>query len=226
MIQFTNVSKIYPNGFQALNTVTFSVKAGELVLLTGPSGSGKTTLFKLLLRLTSPSHGFIFVNKRNIAQLKKSQLPHLRRYIGVVSQNSQLIPNLSIFDNVALPLLIEGYRADYVNTRVKAALKKVGLLDKSHLQAMDMSSGEQKRTEVARAVITTPKILLVDEPTANVDATTAIEMLSLLKAFNNVGMTVLIATHQSHLLNGKETRSFIIKNGCLQSRNHHVIQTA
>ena len=224
MIQFSNVSKTYANGYHALNAVNFKIEAGEMVLLTGPSGSGKTTLFNLLLRLTTPTHGYIFVNKRNITQLKRAELPLLRRYIGMVSQNPQLLLDETVYQNIALPLIVCGYKSKEIKLRVTAALEKTGLIDKSQMLALDLSSGEQKRTEIARAIVTTPKILLVDEPTANADATTAQEMLSLFEAFNQIGITIIIATHQNNLLLGRETRSLFIEKGCLQNGERHEVE--
>ncbi len=217
MIQFTNVSKTYSNGYQALNDISFKINAGEMVLLTGPSGSGKTSLLRLLLRLEIPSDGYVFVNKCNIAKLSRSKLPMLRRYIGMVFQHPQLLANETVYHNVALPLLVAGYKPKEVKLRTTAALQKVGLLEKSHLLAASLSSGEQKLTEIARAIATTPRILLVDEPTANVDALTAQEILKLFKAFNQIGITVIIATHQRNLLFTKQTSTLFLKDGCLNA---------
>ncbi|OGO94024.1 MAG: hypothetical protein A3F10_01005 [Coxiella sp. RIFCSPHIGHO2_12_FULL_42_15] len=225
MLQFTNVSKTFSNGYLVLSAVNFSIAVGEWVLLTGPSGSGKTTIFKLLLRLLSPSSGNISIKQRNIAHLTKKEIPYLRRYIGMVSQNPLLLPHETIFENVAIPLIVAGYCSEYIKIRVTAALKKVGLLNKSHVLALDLSSGEQKRAEVARAIVTTPQILLVDEPTANVDATTAIEMLDLFKTLHRLGMTVIIATHEPNLLNGQQTKTLIIHSGKILQGDHHVVES-
>ncbi len=214
MIQFVNVSMSYPNGYAALQDVSFTVHEGEMVMLLGPSGAGKTSIFNLLLRLVSPSRGRIFINQKEISRLT-SKSPDLRSDVSMVFQNPQLLPHKNIFDNVALPLRIGGYRRQVVKDRVIAALKKVDLLPKASLNAVDLSSGEKKLAEIARAIVTVPKILLVDEPTSNVDAATAIKILKLFKAFNQVGMTLLIATHQRNLLTGAKTKSLFMRSGKL-----------
>lgn len=225
MIQFTNVNKTFSNGYVALTALNFSISSGELVLLTGPSGSGKTTIFKLLLRLVNPSSGDIFLSRRNINDITQKELPHLRRYIGMVSQSPLLLPRETVFNNVALPLFVAGYHTQYIKTRANAALKKVGLLNKSHINALDLSSGEQKRAEVARAIVTTPQILLIDEPTANVDANTALEMLDLFKAFHQIGITIIIATHQPYLLGGEQTRTLYMRSGKIYQGDPHAVES-
>lgn len=216
MIDFLNVSMTYPNGYQALRHVSFSINAGEMVMLCGPSGAGKSSIFNLLLRLVLPSQGRVSVNNTNLCDLKPAELPRLRRYISMVFQNPQLLLEKRVFDNVALPLVVAGYRTPYIHTRVNAALKKVGLLSVAALKAVDLSSGQKKLVEIARAIVTMPKILLVDEPTSNVDADTAIKILELFRAFNQVGITLLVATHQQHLLTGKQVRSLVFQDGVLQ----------
>lgn len=196
-----------------------------MVLLTGPSGVGKTTLFKLLLRIYHPTQGNIFINQINLAHLKPTQVQELRRYIGMVSQTPQLLMTETVYSNVALPLVIAGNRSTFIRIRTMAALKKVGLIDKSHLQAKETSSGEQKKIEVARAIVTTPKILLVDEPTANVDAATANEMLTLFRTLHKIGITLIIASNHHNILSGKQTDTFLLKAGKLQTGGQHAIDT-
>lgn len=221
MIDFINVSMIYPSGYCALRNVSFSIKESEMVMLFGPSGSGKTSIFNLLLRLVTPSQGRILINQQDISRIDIKELPQLRRYISMVFQIPQLLLNETVFNNVALPLLAGGYRQQHINSRVTAALKKTGLLPKAKLKAADLSSGEKKLAEIARAIVTVPKILLVDEPTSNVDAATAIKILKLFKAFNQVGMTLLISTHHQNLLADIPTRALFIHDGTLQTEVSH-----
>ncbi len=211
MIEFINVSLSYPNGYNALRKVSFSINEGELVLLFGPSGAGKTSIFNLLLGLASPSCGKIQINRQTIQQ------QHLRQHVSMVFQTPQLLPNETIFDNVALPLVVNGYRQAVIKERTVAALKKAGLLAKASLHATDVSSGEKKLAEIARAIVTVPKILLVDEPSSNVDAATAVKILNLFKAFNQVGMTLLIATHHHDLFKNTPVKSMTLRDGQLEN---------
>lgn len=210
MIEFNHISMTYPSGYTALNDVSFTIREGDMTVLLGPSGAGKSSIFNLLLCLATPSRGRILINQQDIQKI------NLRGHISMVFQTPQLLNEDNLFENIALPLIIGGYRQQIIRERTTAALKKVGLLAKASLKAKDLSSGERKLTEIARAIVTVPKILLVDEPTSNVDAETAIKMLNLFRAFNDVGMTLLIATHQQDLLKDIATKSLFIRDGKLE----------
>ena len=200
MIRFENVSKRYDTGYEALARVDFEVAAGEMVFLTGHSGAGKSTLMKLIMLLEQPSHGQVFVDGRNLERLSSSQIPYFRRNIGVVFQNHQLLFDRSVYDNVALPLQIAGYPHQEIGKRVRAALDKVDLLDKERVNPIALSGGEQQRVGIARAVINKPTLLLADEPTGNLDPELSNEIMTLFRQFNEVGTTVLVATHDLELL--------------------------
>lgn len=200
MIRFETVSKRYDTGYEALARVDFEVQAGEMVFLTGHSGAGKSTLMKLIMLLEQPSHGQVFVDGRNLARLSSSQIPYFRRNIGVVFQNHQLLFDRSVYDNVALPLQIAGYPYQEIGKRVRAALDKVDLLDKERANPIVLSGGEQQRVGIARAVINKPTLLLADEPTGNLDPELSNEIMTLFRQFNEVGTTVMIATHDLELL--------------------------
>ncbi len=215
MIRFTQVSKNYPNGHQALMNVSFSLGAGEMVFLTGHSGAGKTTLLKLMMLIEPLTHGQITIDNQNLARLSAHQIPHLRRRIGMIFQNPQLLYHHTVFDNVAIPLVICGYRPREIKRRVHASLDKVGLLSKTHLFPMDLSSGEQQRIGIARAIVNRPLIVLADEPTGNLDPELSFEIMRLFEAFNDVGVTVLVATHDLSLIAPLNHRIITLQNGRL-----------
>ena len=200
MIRFETVSKRYDTGYEALARVDFEIEAGEMVFLTGHSGAGKSTLMKLIMLLEQPSHGQVFVDGRNLERLSSSQIPYFRRNIGVVFQNHQLLFDRSVYDNVALPLQVAGYPYQEIGKRVRAALDKVDLLDKERANPIMLSGGEQQRVGIARAVINKPTLLLADEPTGNLDPELSNEIMTLFRQFNEVGTTVLVATHDLDLL--------------------------
>jgi cell division transport system ATP-binding protein len=212
MIEFTNVAKEY-QGHTALKQVTFSMKPGEMAFLTGHSGAGKSTVLKLAMHIETPSQGQIQINQFNLSRLSKRQIPLLRRRIGMIYQNPQLLQNQTVFDNVSLPLLIHGYREREIKRRVHAALDKVGLLSKEKLFPGALSCGEQQRIGIARAVVNKPDILLADEPTGNLDPELSMEILRLFEAFHAVGVTVLIATHDLSLIAQMPYRMIILHNG-------------
>jgi len=195
MIKLSHVSKRYPNGHQALNNINIDIAAGEMVFLAGHSGAGKSTLFKLITRIEKPTSGQIIVNNQNIGRLKDSKIPDLRRDIGVVFQDHKLLFDRSVFDNVALPLIVAGASHDQIKKTVRAALGKVGLAGKEKALPITLSGGEQQRVGIARAVIHRPTILLADEPTGNLDDALSDEIIDIFADFNRVGTTVLIATH-------------------------------
>jgi cell division transport system ATP-binding protein len=215
MIRFEQVSKRYKHGHEALNNVSLHVKQGEMVFVTGHSGAGKSTLLKLIMRLEEPTSGQVYVSGQNLSRLPKHQVPYLRRHIGVVFQNHHLLSDRSIFDNVALPLVIEGYHPRDIGRRVRAALDKVGLLNKEKLLPMMLSGGEQQRVGIARAVVNKPTVLLADEPTGNLDPRLAAEIMRLFDDFNQVGVTVLVASHDLALITRMNHRLLTLQQGQL-----------
>ena len=195
MISASAVSKRYPEGLQALSDVSFEIDAGEMVFITGHSGAGKSTLFRLLAAIERPTSGSIVVNGKNLAALSKSAIPYLRRNFGLIFQDQKLLFDRSVLDNVLLPLAIVGLPAREAARRARAALDKVGLLDREKANPIALSGGEQQRLAIARAVVNRPSILLADEPAANLDAESANAILEIFRAFHQVGVTLLIATH-------------------------------
>jgi cell division transport system ATP-binding protein len=201
MIHFDNVSKRYGEGHDALLNVDFELDAGQMAFLTGHSGAGKSTLLKLIMLIDRPTRGKVSIGGKNLAQISASQIPYLRRQIGVVFQNHQLLFDRSVFDNVALPLQISGMPFKEQGRRVRAALDKVGLLNKEKNMPLALSGGEQQRVGIARAVVNKPAILLADEPTGNLDPELSSEIMQLFQDFKRVGVSVLIATHDIALIN-------------------------
>lgn len=195
MIKFIQVHKTYSSGHQALKEVDFHIETGEMVFLTGHSGAGKTSLLKLILCMEHPSRGKIIVKGNDLSSLRKSRIPQLRKRIGAIFQNPLLLPNRTVFENVALPLYIDNYSLRDMQRRVRAALEKVGLLNKERMYPHSLSQGEQQRVSIARAVVNRPEILLADEPTGNLDANLGYEITRLFEAFHQIGATVIVATH-------------------------------
>ena len=200
MIQFDNVSKRYPGGFEALTNVSFHLEAGTMAFLTGHSGAGKSTLLKLIAVIESATSGQVFVDGQNVARIGRRGIPFLRRKIGFIFQDHHLLFDRTVFDNVALPLIIAGYRHQEIGRRVRAALDKVGLLSKERLYPITLSGGEQQRVGIARAVVNKPLLLLADEPTGNLDPELSREVMDLFALFNRVGVSVLIASHDVALI--------------------------
>ncbi len=215
MIEFDNVSKRYPDGHEALSQVSFALDAGEMAFLTGHSGAGKSTLLKLIMLMERPSGGQLLVNGKNLSRLHKSQIPYYRRRVGVVFQNHQLLFDRSVFDNVALPMQVSGAQHRDIERRVRAALDKVGLLSKEKLNPVQLSGGEQQRIGIARAVVHTPRILLADEPTGNLDPELSAEIMTLFEDFRNVGVSVLVATHDIALISSMGERVLTLDHGRL-----------
>ena len=199
MIRFDGVSKRY-GGQDALARVDLEVAQGEMVFLTGHSGAGKSTLMKLIMLMERPSQGQGFVDGRNLNRVSRSQIPYYRRKVGVVFQNHQLLFDRNVFENVALPLQIAGYQPAEVGRRVRAALDKVGLLGKERQNPVALSGGEQQRVGIARAVVNKPPLLLADEPTGNLDPELSADIMTLFRQFNDVGVTIMIASHDIELL--------------------------
>jgi len=215
MIRFTHASKRYPGGFDALQDVSFHLPAGQLAFLTGHSGAGKSTLLKLIALLERASRGQVFVNGQNLGKIPRRRIPYLRRDIGIIFQNHQLLFDRTVFDNVALPLIIAGEPHRTIGKRVRAALDKVGLLGKEKLYPVTLSGGEQQRVGIARAVVNKPPLLLADEPTGNLDPDLSREIMNLFEAFSQVGVTVLIATHDLALIEPLPYRILTLRDGRL-----------
>ncbi|MGY8869233.1 MAG: cell division ATP-binding protein FtsE [Pseudomonadales bacterium] len=215
MIQFEHVSKHYDEGYDALKDVSFTLNTGELAFLTGHSGAGKSTLLKLVMLMEQPTAGHIQVGDQVLSKLGRHDIPFLRRSIGVVFQNHQLLFDRSVFENVALPLQICGYSPADAARRVRAALDKVGLLNREKMNPRALSSGEQQRVGIARAIVHKPKVLLADEPTGNLDPQLSEEIMRLFEQFNRVGTTVLIASHDLSLIRSMRHRMLTLKSGRL-----------
>ncbi len=215
MIQFDRVSKRYPNGKDALSKVGFTLPAGQLTFLTGHSGAGKSTLLKLIMMIERPTQGQVLIDNQNLNGFSNRHIPLLRRKIGMVHQNHQLLFDRSVFDNVALPLIIAGYARADIGKRVRAALDKVGLLDKEKLNPIMLSGGEQQRVGIARAEVNKPPLLLADEPTGNLDPALSEEIMDLFKDFARVGVAVLIATHDLSLIARYNHRLLTLREGRL-----------
>lgn len=215
MIRFEQVSKRYPNGHQGLDNLSFHIRTGEMVFITGHSGAGKSTLLKLIMCMERPSSGAVHVGGQNLRDLGSDDIPYLRRQIGVVFQNHQLLFDRTVFDNVALPLIINGTSADEVGRRVRTALDKVGLLSKENSYPIALSGGEQQRVGIARAVVHKPALLLADEPTGNLDPELSAEIMALFEDFNRVGVTVIIASHDLPLIARLHHRTLTLDQGRL-----------
>lgn len=213
MIRFDNVYKTYENGQDALKNVSLEVAEGEFVFLTGHSGAGKSTLLRLIALIELASRGQIVVDGRNLERVPRPQVPYYRRHIGFIFQEHRLLQERSVFDNVALPLVVAGHRPSETQKRVRAALDKVGLLHKEKASPRSLSSGEQQRVGIARAVVNRPQILLADEPTGNLDPALSLEILKLFGQFNDVGVTVLIATHDMELIRHEGRRRIALLSG-------------
>lgn len=213
MIQFDNVSKRYDTGHEALKRVSFHIKPGEIAFLTGHSGAGKSTLLKLIMMMERPTQGDILVDGQNLRTLTHKQIPFHRRKIGVVFQDHQLLFDRTVFDNVAMPLIICGYPHQEIGRRVRAALDKVGLLSKEKHNPMTLSGGQQQRVGIARAVVHKPTILLADEPTGNLDPDLSKEVMNLFEQFNHVGVTVLLASHNLALIASMKHRMITLRDG-------------
>jgi cell division transport system ATP-binding protein len=200
LISFSGVVKRYPGGQEALKGVSFAIEQGEFVFIAGHSGAGKSTLLKLIPAIERPSAGAILVNGQNVGALKRAALPYLRRNLGLVFQDQKLLYDRSVYDNVMLPLAFGELGGREAARRARAALDKVGLLAREKANPIQLSGGEQQRLAIARAVVNRPSVLIADEPTANLDAESAAAILEIFAAFNQVGVTVLVATHDEGLI--------------------------
>ena len=215
MISFERVSKRYDEGHDALREVSFEIARDDLVFLTGHSGAGKSTLMRLIMLMDRATRGTVQVDGTDLARVPNRSIPSHRRDIGVVFQNHQLLFDRPVFDNVALPLIIAGYDYREIGRRVRAALDKVGLLSRERAMPVTLSGGEQQRVGIARAVVGKPKILLADEPTGNLDPALSAEIMQLFEEFNQVGVTVLIASHDLALISKLRHRIITLREGRL-----------
>lgn len=200
MIEFQNVSKQYSGHGKALVDINLSIAQGELVFLAGPSGAGKSTLLKMMAAIERPTTGTVQVNGQNVGRLKPSGLPYLRRKLGLILQQQSLLLDRNVLSNVMLPLIVTGAAREDAEKRARAALHKVGLLDKAFYSPLELSGGEQQRATIARAIVHRPQLIIADEPTANLDRDSADKVLNTLKAFHDVGVTCVISTHDEHFL--------------------------
>jgi cell division transport system ATP-binding protein len=222
MIQFDDVSKRYPSGQEALSHIDFDLGRGELAFLTGHSGAGKSTLLKLIMLMELPSSGQVIINGQNLGKITRRQIPYYRRNIGLVFQDHQLLFDRTVYDNVALPLQIAGLDSRDIARRVRAALDKVGLLHKENQNPVALSSGEQQRVGIARAVVNKPALLLADEPTGNLDPELAAEIMTLFEQFNSVGVSVLIASHDLSLITKLKHRMLVLDHGRMRAEPRQV----
>ena len=213
MLEFDQVSKSYAGGFVALDRVSFKLEKGEMAFLTGHSGAGKSTLLKLISLIERPSVGRVLINDVDLSRIRRNHIPFVRRDIGIIFQNHRLLMNHTVFDNVALPLVIEGFSGKDMVKRVHAALDKVGLLDKARCLPHTLSGGEQQRVGIARAVVNKPPLLLADEPTGNLDPDLSKDIMRVFEAFNQVGVSVLVATHDLGLVARMKYRTLTLKQG-------------
>ena len=200
MIQLEEVTKRFPGGQEALSGLSLSIEKGEMVFVTGHSGAGKSTMLKLISLIERPSRGQIFLDGVNLNNIGKSKIPYIRRNIGIIFQNHQLLFDRNVYQNVAMPLIIAGYRHQEVNKRVRAALDQVDLLNKEKAMPITLSGGEQQRVGIARAIVHKPGLLLADEPTGNLDPELSKEIMQLFERFNQVGVSVMIASHDLNLI--------------------------
>jgi len=211
MIEFKAVSKQYPTGQLALYNVNLSMQQGEMAFLTGHSGAGKSTLLKLIALLDSPSDGIVTIAGQNTQSINKRKIPAFRRNIGMIFQDHHLLKDRNVFENIALPLKIEGMRPNDIKRRVRAALDKVDLLKKEKEYPQMLSAGEKQRVGIARAVVNKPSIILADEPTGNLDPDLALDIMHTFKQFNEYGSTVLIASHDHALIKGMKKRTIVLR---------------
>lgn len=215
MIEFHNVTKRYEGGYEALSNVSLKLDDGDMAFLTGHSGAGKSTLLKLIMVMERPTAGEVIVGGQKLNSLPRRQIPYIRRHIGVVFQNHQLLFDRTVFDNVAMPLEVMGASPEDTGRRVRAALDKVGLLKKEKMNPMQLSGGEQQRVGIARAVVNKPPVLLADEPTGNLDPELSADIMRLFTQFSQVGVTVLVATHDIALINEMNRRTLTLNQGQL-----------
>jgi cell division transport system ATP-binding protein len=215
LIQFRNVTKVYPNGLCALSNVNFTIANGEFVFIVGASGAGKTTLIKLLLKEIEPTSGSIIVDDVDLSSLKRKEIPYYRRKLGVVFQDFRLLPDRTAYENVAFAMEIVGASPKEIRRRVPAVLSMVGLGSKAYAYPHQLSGGEQQRVALARALVNNPSILIADEPTGNLDPVTAMEIMKIINLINRRGTTVIMATHAKSIVNAMRKRVLQFRKGVL-----------
>jgi len=213
MIEFHNVTKRFEGGYEALSNVSLNLADGQMAFLTGHSGAGKSTLLKIIALIEKPTRGQALLNRINLNNVSHNRIPHIRRHIGIIFQDHQLLFDRPVFDNVALPLLIQGYRRHEIAKRTRAALDKVGLLHKEKSMPITLSGGEQQRVGIARAVVHKPMLLLADEPTGNLDPVLSREIMQIFVDFNRVGVTVLVASHDLGLIDELDKPRLTLNRG-------------
>lgn len=213
MINIENVSKVYPNGSEGVENVSISIKKGEFVFFIGASGSGKSTLVKLLLKELDPTKGKIIINNMDTGVLTRNQIPKLRRNLGVVFQDFRLLPNKTVYENVAFAMQVIEAPTKLMRRNVPAVLSLVGLQKKAKDYPSQLSGGEQQRTALARAIVNNPPILICDEPTGNLDPDTAWDIMNLLEEINQRGTTVVVATHAKDIVDQMQKRVVTLRNG-------------
>lgn len=215
MLKFEHVSKRYPDAGEALTDVSFHLQRGEIAFLTGRSGAGKSTLLKLIAMMEQCTRGTVTFDGQDISRISERKIPYVRRNLGLIFQDYKLLNDRTVFDNVALPLVVSGYHPQEVARRVRASLDKVGLLGKERKHPLALSGGEQQRVGIARAIVNKPKLILADEPTGNLDPDLSAEIMYMFEQFKQVGVTVLIATHDLELVTHLGHRALTLDKGHL-----------
>lgn len=213
MIEFINVSKTFPEGNHAVENIDLKIEDGEFVFIVGPSGAGKSTMLKLIMREEVPSSGTVKVNGRDLVKMKRSQVPFLRRTMGIVFQDFRLIDKMTVFENVAFAMRVTGAKQNEIKERVPYVLKLVGLEGMDSRHPSELSGGEQQRVSLARALVNKPSIIIADEPTGNVDPKRSYEIMNLLKEVNKMGTTVLVVTHEHNLVTQLNGRVVVLSDG-------------
>jgi cell division transport system ATP-binding protein len=213
MMQLVGVSKVYPNGFEALNNINLHIGKEEFIFIVGPSGSGKTTLMKLLYREELPTSGQVIIDKINVAELKPHQIPFLRRNMGVVFQDFKLLPRRTIWENIAFAMQVVGHPRSVIRRHVSLALELVGLQKKADSFPADLSGGEQQKVCIARAIANNPPLLIADEPTGNLDPATSWEIINLLDKINKRKTTVIVTTHNKNIVDIMRKRVIALESG-------------
>ena len=213
MIEMVNVSKVYKNGVTAVNKLSVKIEQGEFVYIVGPSGAGKSTFIKMLYREEKASEGFIKIGKFDLMKIKEREVPMLRRYVGVVFQDFKLLPKLTVYENIAYAMEVVEKTPKQIEKRVFEVLDLVKLKHKARMFPTELSGGEQQRIAIARAIVNMPGILIADEPTGNLDPDTSLEIMDILDEINSQGTTILMATHNSQIVNDIKHRVLAVENG-------------